>query len=111
MSSEAFIESSLSQDPPPAAQIGNQERFVTLEDGQPGVDDLFCLEKIEIFLTWLRPEFGVITLPHRNAAPGTGPLHLSAELEARLKAARAAEFELYARVADTGHYALERPQA
>ncbi|MEL6914090.1 MAG: sulfotransferase family 2 domain-containing protein [Pseudomonadota bacterium] len=107
MSFAEFIAQGLDMEAPAAANIGNQHRFVTREDGTFGVDEIFCIERSEVMRAFFAGHFGALTLGHRNAS-GVAPLTLSAALEARLRRARAAEFALYARVARTGRLTVTR---
>ncbi|MEM9349128.1 MAG: sulfotransferase family 2 domain-containing protein [Pseudomonadota bacterium] len=102
---DAFVEASLGQDVPAVANIGNQHRFLTGEDGKLGVQELFCIEKREVMIAYFESLFGPLTLPHRNAAPEE-ELSLDPALERRLREARAEEFTLFSRVQPTGRLTL-----
>ncbi|MEM8591450.1 MAG: sulfotransferase family 2 domain-containing protein [Pseudomonadota bacterium] len=103
MTFDRFIELTLTEAPPPSADnTGNQYRFLTREDGELGVQELYCIERSDVLLEHLGELFGRVKLPHRNASPDT-PLDLSEELEARLQKARADEFALFEKLKPTGH--------
>ncbi|MEM1100774.1 MAG: sulfotransferase family 2 domain-containing protein [Pseudomonadota bacterium] len=107
LSFDEFIELGLTSTAPQAASIGNQHRFLTREDGVLAVDEIFCLERRDVLLAYLEARFGPVRLKHRNAAP-LELLDLDPAREARLRAARAAEFALFERVAATGRLTVSR---
>lgn len=101
---ETFVEAMLSDSPPPFAEIGSQHRFLCGGEAAPMVEHLFAYEAQPRLLDFLSERFGErITLRPRNvSAPVDTPL--SAELETRLRAARAREFALHDRLVQAGGY-------
>lgn len=100
-----FVKARLSDDPPPFARIGRQDRFLGfLEDGPP-VTYVFDYTDLGKMLTFLQDRLGVpLDLPHRNASPKAADetLVLPPPLLARYQKAHAVEFDLYDRVRQTG---------
>ncbi|MDD9719038.1 hypothetical protein PVW48_19975 [Dinoroseobacter sp. PD6] len=100
---DRFIAASLAPDPPSCARIGSQDKFVMGDTGQVQIAHLFDYAQMPVMLDWLSARLGrEVALAARNRSPGL-PAPLDPELEARLRAARAAEFDLYDRVAALGH--------
>ncbi len=101
----AFVEARLSDDPPPFARIGRQDRFLGFLDSGPPVTHIFDYAQLNLLIRFLSDRLGVaMRLPHRNASPGAAPqaLALPDDLAARLRALHAAEFALYDRVRQAG---------
>ena len=79
---------------PDYAAVGSQARFLAPQNGKRP-DRIFRYEKIEDFLNFLEERLDFeIQLPRLNVSPAAN-LTLSAETEALLKTAAAADFELY----------------
>ena len=95
MSFDAFV-SAWCQTPRPAfADVGSQAKFLT-PSPEARADRIFRYENIETFLEFLEDRLDFhITLPRLNVSP-SAPMDLSAETEARLAQAAAADFMLYA---------------
>ena len=95
MSFDAFV-SAWCQTPRPAfADVGSQAKFLT-PSPEARADRIFRYENIETFLEFLEDRLDFhITLPRLNVSP-SAPMDLSAETEARLAQAAAADFKLYA---------------
>ncbi|MBN2631435.1 MAG: gamma-glutamyl kinase [Rhodobacteraceae bacterium] len=112
MTFAAFVEARLSDDPPPFARIGRQDRFLGFLDSGPPVTHIFDYAQLDLLIGFLSDRLGVaMRLPHRNASPAAAPqaLTLPEELAARLRALHAAEFALYDRVRQAGQ--LHTPHA
>lgn len=101
LSFAAFVEARLSEDPPPFARIGRQDRFLGFLDGGPPVTHVFDYAARDQMIGFFSARLGApLTLPHRNASPKGDPalLALPADLLARLHKAHATEFALYEQV-------------
>ncbi|MEO0484803.1 MAG: sulfotransferase family 2 domain-containing protein [Pseudomonadota bacterium] len=107
MSFDAFVRATLSDSPPPAAQVGNQHRFLCDAEGALAVDEIFCLERTDVLVAYLRGIFGVVEFPHRNASRPQD-VTIDPALEAELRAARAEEFALFEQVAQRGRLTVSR---
>ncbi|MCG7626865.1 hypothetical protein MHM88_03560 [Epibacterium sp. MM17-32] len=102
LSFDAFVEALLSDDPPPCARIGSQYRMLSGRGGRILVDHLFAYEQLDLLETFLSQRFEErITFAPRNVSPAV-PAELSPRNRDRLRAARAAEFDLHARLRDAG---------
>lgn len=104
VSFDEFVRQVISDDPPPHAAIGSQMGMLANGRDALMVHHLFAHETPPRLLGFLESRFGEpITLKPKNVSP-----LVEAELEpatlVRLKQARAAEFELYARVRDADGY-------
>lgn len=100
-----FVEARLSEDPPPFARIGRQDRFLGVLDGGPPVNFIFDYANLDRLLEFLSTRLGHrFDLPHRNASPklDQAALVLPDALLARLRSAHASEFALYDRVQAQG---------
>lgn len=104
MTFAGFVAATLDPDAPPFARIGRQDRFLGMTGPGPPVDLIADYARLDRLEAWLSGALGApFRLPHRNAAPGDPPdLTLPEDLAARLRADRAGEFALYARVAAAG---------
>ena len=90
---DAFVAAHLSDAPPPVADVGSQAAFL---DG--GVDRLFRYEQFETFTDYLEGALDCeLVLPRLNDPPDAD-VTLSPATETRLRAARAADFALFASV-------------
>jgi hypothetical protein len=81
--------------PAPFANVGSQNKFLRINDGDIGAQHLFQYEQWDKVIAYLeeRLEFK-ITLKQKNVSP-TMNLSLSAEVEEKLREKRAAEFEVW----------------
>lgn len=103
VSFDEFVMDHLSASPSPFADVGNQYRFCTDEDGRVLVRHLFSFSKLERLQQFLDDRFGqVATLPHLNASPAGLP-QLSGSVLTQLHAARSSEFKLFAEVDVEGY--------
>lgn len=97
-----FVRAVIAPDPPDFAGIGSQHRFLTSGAGDVLVTHLFAYETPQALHSFVDSRFGQeITFGRKNVSPPL-PAPLSAEVEAQLRAARAAEFALYERVMQAG---------
>ena len=100
-----FVAARLSDDPPPFARIGRQDRFLGFLDSGPPVTYIFDYARLDLLLDFLSTRLGTrLTLPHRNASPKPDDvdLGLPGDVLARLQTAHATEFALYDRVRQSG---------
>lgn len=83
------------EDPQPLfAEVGSQARFLSPE-GRPGVDRIFCYERIETFVEFLEDQLGCeIHLPRVNVSP-LADLDLRPDTLKRLRKAMARDVALY----------------
>ena len=81
--------------PAPFANVGSQNKFLRINDGDIGAQHLFQYEQWDKVIAYLedRLEFK-ITLKQKNVSQ-TMNLTLSAEVEEKLREKRAAEFEVW----------------
>ena len=100
-----YVAASISPNPPKPAKLGNQYRFLCNADDELAVNELLCIERTDVMVDYFNGVFGDIELPHRNAAPNED-LDLDPEAEARFREVHAAEFDLFARVAEIGRLSL-----
>ncbi|TNF59113.1 MAG: hypothetical protein EP307_11065 [Rhodobacteraceae bacterium] len=99
---DRFVLDVISDDPPPHAGIGSQFNFLTDGDGRVLVHRLFAYERQPQFRAFLEDRFGEgLDIPVKNVSP-QAPTPLSAEVLARLRAARAQEFALYDSIVAAG---------
>lgn len=83
---------------PDYAAIGGQAAFLCPEDGELGVDYLFAYERISELIRFLEDRIGSkLDVPAVNVSPPR-QLHLSADIDLRLRQALAADFALHASV-------------
>ncbi|MDR7124816.1 gamma-glutamyl kinase [Pseudotabrizicola sp. 4114] len=105
LSFAGFVEARLSDDPPPFARIGRQDRFLGFLNSGPPVNYIFDYAALDRLLAFLSPRLGTrLSLPHRNASPraDVAALTLPEDLLARYHSAHATEFALYDRVRQSG---------
>lgn len=104
MSFDEFVAAVIADKPPPFAGIGSQVSMLTSGKGKVLVHHLFAYEKPVQFHAFLYDRFGEeITLKQKNVSPPVDA-PLNPDTRARLRAARAREFDLYARLQDAdGH--------
>ncbi len=99
---DKFVLAVISQDPPRFAGIGSQYNMLVSGEGEVLVHHLFAYEKPVQFRNFLSDRFGEdIKLKPKNISPPVDA-PLSPEIRTRLRAARVAEFNLYARLQDAG---------
>lgn len=101
MTLAAFLEATLSDDPPDFAAIGSQAKFTAFAGGAPGVDHVFDYARLDLLVAFLSDRIGVaLTLPPRKApAPAEA---LPEGLLERFRGARAGEVALCALVSASG---------
>ncbi len=104
MTFDEFVLDVIADDPPPHAGIGSQYRMLTSRHGEVLVHHLFAYESQLGFRDFLSDRFGEeIALKQKNVSPVTAA-PLSPSVRTRLRVARSAEFDLYARLRDAdGH--------
>lgn len=103
ISFDQFVLDVLKDDPPQHARVGSQFGFVTSGKGKVLVDHLFAYERLDTLHGFLRDHFGAFSLPETNVSPKM-TVTLSPEVDAKLRAQRADDFALYARIMDAqGH--------
>lgn len=101
-----FVGHVISDDPPPFAGIGSQFAFLTDGKGRLLVEHLFAWERPLALQDFLSDRFGTpLRFKRKNVSPDT-PTPLSPATEAALRAARAPEFALHARLSAAGGYLL-----
>lgn len=94
MDFDTFVRAWCNDTRPEFAEVGSQERFLRGKDGE-GVDRLFRYEDIGSFVQFLEDRLDCeIILPRLNVSPA-GATELSAETDALLQEAAAADFALY----------------
>jgi hypothetical protein len=95
ISFNAFVLEYCKGQPAPFANVGSQNKFLRINDGDIGAQHLFQYEQWDKVIAYLedRLEFK-ITLKQKNVSP-TMNLTLSAEVEEKLREKRAAEFEVW----------------
>ena len=87
---DAFVAAHLSDKPPPAADVGSQSAFLA-----GGVDRMFRYDRFDDFTAHLEQALDCeLILPRLNAGLASD-VTLDGGTEARLRAARAADFALY----------------
>jgi len=81
--------------PAPFANVGSQDKFLRINDGEIGADHLFQYEQWDLMIGYLEERLEMtITLKQKNVSP-VMELALSTEVEAKLLEKRAAEFEVW----------------
>lgn len=109
MSFDDFVLAVIAEDPPPPARIGSQLGFLSSGRDTLLVDHLFAYENQPQFRTFMAERLKTeVTFEPRNVSPDRAA-PLSAEVESRLREARAAEFALYDRLREAGGH-LQTPQ-
>lgn len=94
ISFDEFVRGWCSDPQPEYAAVGSQARFLAPQNGKRP-DHIFRYEKIKDFIDFLEERLDFeIHLPRLNVSP-TADLALSAETEALLKTAAAADYDLY----------------
>lgn len=108
ISFDQFVQQVISDDPPPHAAIGSQFAMLASPGGDILVHHLFAYETPGNLKQFLQQRFGApITLKEKNVSPPV-PANLEPSTRKRLKAVRAAEFDLYSRALDAGGYLENR---
>lgn len=104
ISFDDFALATIERRPPAYAAIGSQFKFLTSARGDVLVTHLFAYPAQERLMAFLATRFGEeIEVERRNVSePAETPL--SAETEAKVRAARAQDFELYDRLVAAGGY-------
>lgn len=101
---DGFISAVISDTPPPYASVGSQHGFLCNKRGDLLVDHLFSYERQDAFLSFLSDRLETeIELKRKNVSPSV-PAELSIEMQDKLRAARPADFALYARLMQNGGY-------
>lgn len=99
---DEFVLDVISDAPSPGARVGSQYRFLSLADGTVPVHHLFAYEEQPQIRGFLEERLqSQLEIGHKNVSPPL-PAPLSPEIAQRLRAARAEEFALYARLCDAG---------
>ena len=95
ISFDQFVLDTMSDDPPPFAQIGCQSRFLSPGGGGGRITHLFQYEQLSLACKFLENRLELeLDLPWLNqAAIGPAPLH--PDLEARYRQRHAGEFQLW----------------
>lgn len=102
ISFDAFVRAVLSDDPPPYARIGSQMGMLCSGKDEVLIDHLFAHESADHLDQFLHTRFGEpVALKRKNVSPFV-PAPLEPATFKALKSARAAEFDLYARLMDAG---------
>ena len=100
-----FVEAALSDEPPPYAATGRQDRFLGFLDGGPPVTHIFDHAQIDLLVDFLSERLSVpLKLDRRNISPGSPQLpDLPPGLAARYERAHRTEIALYDLVSEKGH--------
>jgi hypothetical protein len=109
-----FVTARLSDDPPPFARIGRQDRFLGFLNSGPPVNYIFDYARLDLMMLFLSERLGTdLALPVRNVSPRgeADALDLPPDLAARLREVHAGEFALYDQVSDEGVLHTEAPVA
>ena len=95
---DQFVREVIADDPPERARIGRQFNFLTDGRNRVMADHIFAWEAQEAFLAFLSERLGAeITQKEMNLSP-PAETDLSGDTLARLRDARAADFELHAEI-------------
>ncbi|PXW70552.1 hypothetical protein C7964_102445 [Loktanella sp. PT4BL] len=82
-------------DPAPFANVGSQNKFLRINDGEIGADHLFQYEQWDKVIAYLEERLDMtINLKHKNVSPVMA-LTLSPDTEAKLRDKRAEEFAVW----------------
>lgn len=102
ISFDEFVLDVISNKPLVGQGVGSQFKCLSTRSGKVPVHHLFAYESPTLLLDFLEERFETeITLQARNVSP-KGDAELSSEVEAKLRAARSRDFDLYARIQDAG---------
>lgn len=97
---DKFIEGYLADEQPSYSEVGSQARFVTDDQGDLLVNNLFQYEDLGPFIIFMQRKLGVeITLQVVNKSPNR-PLDLSFELNEALQKRCAADFQIHKALSD-----------
>lgn len=97
---DQFIEGYLADTQPACSEVGSQARFVTDDQGDLLVNNLFQYEDLGPFITFMQRRLGVeITLQVVNRSPNR-PLELSHDLNEALRKRCAADFQIHAALSE-----------
>ena len=100
---DEFVTQVLSDTPAPFADLGSQWRFLTGSRGRLLVPHLFAWERPSLFLSFFEDRLeSRFSIKRQNVSPYV-PADLSPAIEARLRAKRSADFDLYDKVAAQGY--------
>jgi hypothetical protein len=95
ISFDAFVLEYCKGSPAPFANVGSQNKFLRINDGQIGADHLFRYEQWDQVISYLEDRLEMtITLKQKNVSPKID-LQISAATEAKLRDKRAEEFEIW----------------
>lgn len=95
LSFDDFVLAALEDAPPAYAKLGSQLAFVSDRHGAIRVEHLFAYERPVVFRQFLSDRLGFeVKTEQKNVSP-PAPTPISAQVEAKLRAARAAEFALH----------------
>lgn len=101
-----FIRALLSDDPPPFARIGRQDRFMGfLNEDVPPVTYIFDYDRLDLLTLFLSERLGAdLVMPVRNVSPSLAPedMSLPEDLMTQLRDLHAGQFALYDKVHDQG---------
>ena len=95
VSADAFLQSYMSEDPAPYADIGSQHSFLSNKAGELGVDRLFRFEDLGALVAYLNKRLRTdVAVGRLNASPAC-VADLSAETAAAYRRHAAKDFALY----------------
>lgn len=99
---DEFVSGVILHNPPPFAKVGSQRNMLTSREGEVLVHHLFAYETPALFQQFLDDRFNQkIVLKKKNVSPPVDA-PLSADIRAKLRIARAQEFDLYERLMQAG---------
>lgn len=102
ISFDDFVLAAIAKTPPPFARVGSQANFLSLRDGSTPLHHVFAYEAQPVLRAFLEDRFRrKLKLKEVNVSD-PAPAPISAPVEARLRAARAADFALHERVMRAG---------
>ncbi|KQB97900.1 gamma-glutamyl kinase [Loktanella sp. 1ANDIMAR09] len=82
-------------DPAPFANVGSQNKFLRINDGEIGADHLFQYEQWDKVIAYLEERLAItLKLKQKNVSP-VMPLSLSPDVAAKLRDKRAEEFAVW----------------
>lgn len=82
-------------DPAPFANVGSQNKFLRINDGEIGADHLFQYEQWDKVIAYLEERLAItLKLKQKNVSP-VMPLSLSPDIAAKLRDKRAEEFAVW----------------
>ncbi len=98
VSFDDYVLDVISDKPSRPAGIGNQHSFLTLAGRGLPIHHLFAYDRQRLLRDFLAERFGREVEPRQKNVSPEIPAPLSPDVEAKLRAARAAEFALYDRI-------------